>query len=218
MGENNRSGARVNQWTRRAKPATRSPMFRRTYDWMMERATHKGALWALALVSFIESSVFPIPPDIMLIPMVIADRTRAWLIAGVCTAASVLGGLAGYAIGYFFWEGVGEPVLDFYGKMEKFEAFRAWFTEYGFLTVFGAGLTPFPYKVITIASGVVGLNLIAFIAASILARGLRFFLVAGLLYFFGPPIRDFIEKRFALVTVALFLLIAAALLTVRFVL
>ena len=170
-------------------------------------AERPRALWALAGVSFIESSFFPIPPDVMLIPMVLAKRARAWLFAGWATIASVLGGALGYAIGYFLYDSIGAALLRFYGYGEKFALFTSWYNEWGVWIVLFAGLTPFPYKVITIASGVTGLNFPVFMLASILARGLRFFIVAGLLYWFGPPIRAFIEKRFGLVVTAFFVLL-----------
>jgi membrane protein YqaA with SNARE-associated domain len=183
-------------------------MLRRLYDWTMGLARHRHAGWALAFVSFVESSVFPIPPDVILVPMVIAERARAWLYAAIATASSVLGGIAGYAIGYFLFEALGQPLLDFYGYGEKFADFAAQYNEYGAWVVFIAGVTPFPYKVITIASGVTALNPVVFIFASIIARGLRFFIVAGLLYWFGPPIRDFVETYLGLVaTVFVILLI-----------
>ena len=173
-------------------------MLRPLYDWTMRLAAHRHATRALAVVSFVESSIFPIPPDVMLIPMVLADRRRAWWIATVCTIASVLGGLAGYAIGYFLWELIGEPIMIFYGYAEKFLSFQDRYNEYGGWIVFIAGVTPFPYKVITIASGVTQLSLPVFMACSVVARGLRFFVVAGLLYWFGPPIKEFIERRLGL--------------------
>lgn len=174
----------------------------------MRLAAHRHAQWALAGVSFIESSVFPIPPDVMLIPMVLAQRAKAWLIALNCTVASVLGGLAGYAIGYLAFETVGRPVLAFYGYEDPFAAFQERFNAWGFWWVAFAGLTPFPFKVITITSGVTGLDLVTFAIASAVSRGLRFFAVAALLWKFGPPIRDFIERRLNLLfTVFMALLI-----------
>ena len=174
-------------------------MLRRLYDWTMDLASRPHAVWALAAVAFIESSVFPIPPDVLLIPMILAARDRAWRYAAICTIASVLGGMLGYAIGAGLYEGVGRPILDFYGYSAKFSDFTARYNEYGGWIVFIAGVTPFPYKVITIASGVTDLDLFTFTGASVLARGLRFFLVAALLYWMGPPIRDFIEKRHGIV-------------------
>ncbi len=174
-------------------------MLRRLYDWTMALASGPRAPAALGTVSFAESSFFPIPPDILLIPMVIARRDRAFTYAAICTITSVVGGFFGYLIGAFLFTQIAEPILEFYGYLEKFESFRANFNAYGPWIVFIAGLTPFPYKVITIASGATGLSLPVFMAASLVSRGLRFFAVAGLLYLFGPPIRDFIEKRLGLV-------------------
>ena len=174
-------------------------MLRPLYDWTLALAGHRHALWALAAISFIESSIFPIPPDALLIPMVLAAPTRAWKIALVCTVSSVLGGMAGYGIGMFLFEEVGRPLLEFYGYGPKFAEFKATYNEWGAWAVFIAGVTPFPYKVITILSGVTALDPTVFSIASVLARGLRFFLVAALLWKFGPPIRDFIEARLGLV-------------------
>ncbi len=191
-------------------------MLRKTYDWMMRMAEHPRAMWALGAVSFAESSFFPIPPDVMLIPMVLAERSKAWRIAMWATITSVLGGVAGYAIGYFFFEWLGKPLLAFYGYDDRFAQFASWYNDYGAWIVLFAGLTPFPYKVITIASGVTGLAFPVFLLASVLARGGRFFLVSGLLYLFGPPIRDFIEARLGLVATAFFLLLFGGFLAVKY--
>jgi membrane protein YqaA with SNARE-associated domain len=161
-------------------------------------ARHPQALWALAIVAFIESSFFPIPPDILMIPMIIARPNRAFLIAGVALIASVLGGLLGYAIGAFAYEALGQPILAALGKADAMAEFSTRFNDFGFWAVLGAGITPFPYKVITIMSGWTGMPLGVFIFTSILARGLRFFIVAGLLWQFGAPVRDFIERRLGL--------------------
>ncbi len=189
-------------------------MLRRTYDRVMALAAHRHALGWLAAVSFVESSVFPIPPDVMLIPMVLAERRRALVIAAVCTAASVLGGLAGYAIGFALWEAVGEPLIAFYGYHQQMAEFTARYDEWGAWLVFTFGLTPFPYKVITIASGVARLDLAAFVVASVLARGLRFFFVAGLLYFFGEPIRAFIERHLGALSVVFVVMLFAGFLAI----
>lgn len=193
-------------------------MLQRLYDWTMRLAAHPHALWALAMISFIESSVFPIPPDVLLIPMVLAARERAWVIAGVCTIASVLGGMAGYGIGYFLFVEIGQPVLEFYGYIDKFEEFQARYNEWGAWIVAGAGFTPFPYKVITITSGVTQLDFWVFNIASVLSRGARFFLVAGLLWYFGPPIRVFIEKNLGLLTVVFFALLFGGFLAAKYLL
>lgn len=173
-------------------------MLKRLYDWTLSLAESPYALWALAVVAFAESSVFPIPPDILMIPMIIALPHRAFLIAGIALVASVLGGAFGYFIGWGLYETVGLPVLEFYGKTGKFEEFAATYNDYGAWAVLIAGVTPFPYKVITILSGSTGLNFGVFMVASVIARGLRFFVVAALLWKFGAPIRDFIEKRLGL--------------------
>ncbi len=183
-------------------------MIKGLYDWTLRLAQSPHALWALAIVSFAESSVFPIPPDILMIPMILAAPSRAFLIAGVCLVSSVLGGLFGYYIGYGLFETVGRPVLEFYGKEAYFDEFATRYNEWGAWAVLIAGITPFPYKVITILSGTTGLSLPVFIVASIIARGLRFFIVATLLWKYGAPIRDFIEKRLGL----MFTLFVAALL------
>ncbi|MFZ3584104.1 YqaA family protein [Loktanella sp. DJP18] len=174
-------------------------MIRRLYDWTMPLSRTPQALWALAFVSFVESSVFPIPPDVLMIPMIIARPRRALLIAGVATVASVLGALLGYYIGAALFESVGRPVLDFYGKGADFDTFAVTYNDWGAWAVLVAGITPFPFKVITIASGATGLSLPVFILASIIARAFRFFLVAALLWRFGAPIQDFIERRLGLV-------------------
>ncbi|MEM8823110.1 MAG: YqaA family protein [Pseudomonadota bacterium] len=173
-------------------------MIRALYDWTLALASHPRAVWALALVSFAESSVFPIPPDLMLIPMILATPHRAFFLAFVCTAASVAGAVAGYGMGYFAFEAVGAPVLEALGKGEAVAAFADRYNQYGAWIVLVAGVTPFPFKVVTVLSGFSAMSLPVFIFTSILARGLRFFIVAGLLWQFGPPIRGFIEQRLGL--------------------
>ncbi len=193
-------------------------MLRRLYDRTLELAGHRHASGWLAGVSFVESSLFPIPPDVMLVPMVLADRARAWRNAFICTIASVLGGLAGYAIGVFLFEQVGLPMLEFYGHAPKFDEFRATYGEWGAWAVFIAGLTPFPYKVITILSGAAGLDILVFTIASVLARGMRFYVVTGLLWYFGEPIREFIERRLGLLFTIGCILLVGGFVLVKFVL
>ena len=192
-------------------------MLRRLYDWTMELGERPGAMWALAAVAFVESSIFPIPPDVLLIPMVLAARAKWWRMAALCTAASVLGGLAGYAIGAFLFDAVGRPVLEFYGQTGSFEAFRESYNQWGAWIVGGAGLTPFPYKVITIASGATGLDLGIFMAASVASRGLRFFLEAWLLWYIGPPVRHFVEKNLGLAFTAFLAALLGGFVVVRYV-
>ena len=190
-------------------------MIKRLYDWTISLAEHPRALWALAVVAFVESSFFPIPPDVIMIPMIIARPNRAFVIAGVALVASVLGGLAGYAIGAFAYETLGQPILTALGKGDAMAAFADRFNDQGFWAVLVAGVTPFPYKVITIMSGWTGMPLGVFITTSILARGLRFFIVAGLLWKFGAPIRDFIEERLGLMFTLFVLLLIGGFYAVR---
>ncbi|WP_084860430.1 YqaA family protein [Salibaculum halophilum] len=191
-------------------------MIRRLYDWTMSMADHPRALWVLALVSFVESSVFPIPPDVLMIPMILAAPRRAWLVAGVCLVSSVLGGMLGYAIGAFAYDSVGRPILEALGKTESMAAFNQRFNDVGFWAVLVAGLTPFPYKVITIMSGWTAMPLGTFVVTSILARGLRFFIVAALLWKFGAPIRDFIERRLGLMFLLFCLVLIGGFYVVRY--
>jgi membrane protein YqaA with SNARE-associated domain len=192
-------------------------MLRGIYDWTMRMATSEKAPWALAVVSFAESSFFPIPPDVMLIPMVLSNRQKAWWYATIATIASVVGGLLGYTIGYYLYDAVGLPILRFYGREHALDSFITFVQEYGVPAVIIKGMTPIPYKVVTIAAGVGKMNLLAFIGASIIARSMRFYLVAGLLYFFGEPIRSFIEGRLALVTTAFLVLLVGGFVAVRYI-
>ncbi|MAQ44944.1 MAG: cytochrome B [Confluentimicrobium sp.] len=191
-------------------------MFRPLYDWTLAQAGHRHALWVLAAVSFIESSAFPIPPDVLMIPMIIARRDRAFLIAAVATVASVLGGLLGYGIGMFAFDAVGQPILASLGKADAMAEFATRFNDHGFWAVLIAGLTPFPYKVITIMSGVTAMPLATFVVTSVVARALRFFIVAALLWKFGPPVRDFIERRLGLMITLFLAILIAGFVAVRF--
>jgi membrane protein YqaA with SNARE-associated domain len=182
----------------------------------MNLAHHRHAAWALFAVSFAESSFFPIPPDAMLIPMVLADRRKAWFYAGICTLASVLGALLGYWIGHALYATVGKEIIAFYGLQARIQAFIDGFNKWGLWIILIKGLTPIPYKLVTIASGIAGFALVPFILASIVTRGFRFFLVAGLLYRFGAPIRDFIERRLTLVTTAFILLVVAGFVVLKY--
>ena len=175
-------------------------MLQRLYARILEIAAGPNALAALLVVSFAESSFFPIPPDILLIPMIMARPHQAFRLAALCTLASVAGGLLGYAIGYFLFDAIGRPVLEFYNAMGSYEALKAGFAEWGVWIIIIKGMTPIPYKLITIASGVAQFDLIAFIGASIISRSVRFFLVAALLWYFGDAARQFIERRLTLVT------------------
>lgn len=191
-------------------------MLRKLYDYTMSLAATRHAEKGLAGVSFIESSLFPIPPDVLLIPMVLAKRAKWLRYAFVCTLASVAGALLGYLIGAILYETVGAPILRFYGQEDKFQEIAAWYNRWGGWGVFFAAITPFPYKVLTIFSGATGLNLTLFVLVSIVGRGLRFFLVAGLLYWFGPPIRTFIEKNLGLLFTLFMILLIGGFVAVRY--
>ena len=174
------------------------------------------ALWIMAAVSFAESSLFPITPLVMLAPMVLARPDRAWLIAGVCTLASTLGGVLGWWIGSTLYQEVGLPVLEFYGKADRFDEAAVMFRENGFVAVFLAAFTPFPYKVITIASGVAELSLFTLVTASLVGRGLQFFLVAGVLWYAGEPAKALIDRYFGLLATAAGVLLVGGFVAVRF--
>ena len=189
---------------------------KKLYDWMMRQAAGPRAPHALAVVSFAESSFFPIPPDVMLIPMILANRAKAWWYATLATIASVLGGLAGYAIGYFLFQAIGEKILAFYGHAGSLDQVFAWFKDWGVWILLAKGWTPFPYKVLTILAGAAQMSLGPFIVASIIARAMRFFLVAGLLYYFGDPIREFIEKRLTLVTTVFVVALVGGFVAIRY--
>ncbi len=183
-------------------------LFRKLYDWTLEKSKDPKAPWFLAIISFSESSFFPIPPDIILIPMVIAKRAKAWFFAFICTISSVLGGVAGYLIGYFFYLTIGEFIIELYSYQSEYSDFQSKYEgEIWLWFIFFAGLTPFPFKIITIASGAFKINVISFIAIALVSRGLRFYLVATLLKFFGNYIKAYIDKYFNLFTFVFFILL-----------
>jgi len=191
-------------------------LLKRTYDWMMGLAAREHAIWVLAAISFIESSFFPIPPDVLLIPMVLAAPTRAWWIAAVCTVSSVIGGFLGYAIGYYLFESVGRTVLEFYHAMDKYDAVKETFDRWGTWFIILKGMTPIPYKIVTIFAGTVQFDLLQFTFSSLISRALRFFMLAALLWYFGAPIREFIDRRLTLVTSVFCGLLIGGFLVVRY--
>ncbi|RZJ43788.1 MAG: DedA family protein [Brevundimonas sp.] len=190
-------------------------MLRKLYDWVFSLARSKHATKSLAIVSFAESSFFPIPPDVMLAPMVLARPDRAWFYATVCTLASVLGGLLGYAIGYFL-EPVGLSILAFLGKADTFETSKALFQQHGAWVILIKGLTPIPFKLITISAGIFQFNLALFIALCVITRGARFFAVAFVLKTWGPVVLAMVEKRLALWTVIGLAVLIGAFVAVKF--
>ncbi len=184
-------------------------MFRSLYDWTLRLAGHRHALRYMAGVSFTESSFFPIPPDVMLVPMILARRDEAYKIATICTVASVLGGILGYAIGYFLYESVGLWLINLYGAHEATQELRAWYDEWGAAVILIKGLTPIPFKIITIASGVLEYNFPLFVLLAAVTRGARFFLIAWLLKRYGAPMQEFIERRLNLIGFVVLLLLVA---------
>lgn len=191
-------------------------MLRKLYDWVFSLARHRHASRSLAVVSFAESSFFPIPPDVMLAPMVLAKPERAYFYATVCTIASVLGGLLGYAIGMFL-EPVGMAILSSLGKADTFEASKALFQEHGAWVILIKGLTPIPYKLITISAGIFQFSLILFIVLSVITRAGRFFLVAFVLKRWGPPMLKVVERRLALFTILGVIVLVGGLVAVKFI-
>ena len=190
-------------------------MLRKLYDWTLRLAEHRRADWALAGISFAESSFFPIPPDVLLLPMVLANRARAWMLALNCTLSSVAGALFGYAIGYYFFALIGQPVIDFYHAGPAFDRFKTVYESWGAWVVLAAAISFLPFKVATIASGVTGLSLIPFVFASLVGRGTRFFMVAALAYFVGPTVRDWIDRYFNILSIAFIALLVLGFLAIQ---
>lgn len=191
-------------------------ILRRTYDAVMRAARGPRAVPILAGVSFAESSFFPIPPDVMLIPMMLARPDRLWRLAGICTIASVLGGLLGYAIGYFLFETVGQWVIATYGLAGELDRFKAAYDQWGFWIIMAKGLTPIPFKLVTIASGVARFDLVQFVLACVATRAFRFFLEATLIRLFGAPIQNFIEKYLTWVTLGALVVIVLGFAAIKF--
>jgi membrane protein YqaA with SNARE-associated domain len=183
---------------------------------MLEVAAGPHAMWALIAVSFAESSFFPIPGDVLMIPMMLAAPRKAWRIAAIATISSVLGGLLGYAIGYWGFNVIGRPILEFYHAMHRYDALKAGFDQWGAWIIIIKGLTPIPYKLVTIAAGVTHFDLMTFVAASIISRSIRFFFLAALLWWFGPAVREFIEKRLMLVTTGFAVCLVGGFLVIRY--
>jgi len=186
------------------------------YSRTLALAASRHAMWTMAAISFAESSFLPLPPDFLLIPMTLAQPRRVWSIATVCTVAAVLGGFVGSASGCFLVEAVGRPPLHFYHAMDKYEALKGGFAQWGAWIIILKGLTPIPFKLVTITSGVAKFDLVAFALTSLVSRSLRFFLLAALLWRFGEPVRDFIERRLMLVTSAVAAALVGGFLVLRY--
>ncbi|MCX6934938.1 MAG: DedA family protein [Verrucomicrobia bacterium] len=198
------------------EPATHTNPIRKMYAWTLHWSGTPYALPALVIISFLESSIFPIPPDVLLIPMVLARPSRAWTYAVACTGASVVGGWAGYAIGHYLYNSVGAPVIAFYHLQSQFETFRNIFNTYGAWIVLIKGMTPVPYKLITITAGATGMNWVTFSIASIISRFMRFFLEAELLRRFGPAIRPKIDRYLEAILGVLLLLLIGGFFLLKF--
>jgi len=190
-------------------------IIRKLYDWTLNKARHPKAPLFLALIAFTESSFFPIPPDVVLIPMIIAKRIKAWVYAFICTISSVIGGVAGYCIGYFFFNSIGTLIVEYYALSNQFNSFELYYNQYGMWIVLGAGFTPFPFKFITIASGLFNLNIFLFIGVAIIARGLRFYLLALLLIIFGETIKHLIDKYFNSLATLFFILLVGSIVLLK---
>ena len=190
-------------------------MIRSLYFWTLRLAEHERAVWALACLAFAESSFFPIPPDALLIPMIIANPKKAWLFASVATTFSVFGGLLGYVIGAVAFEQIGRPILDTLGKAEAVMEYSKRFNDFGFWTILTAGITPFPFKVITIMSGATNMPLGIFLSTALLARGFRFFMIAFLLNLYGESTKYFIERYLNWVFLAAILLVFCSIVIMR---
>lgn len=189
---------------------------RRLKEWVESYADKPYAEWALFAIAFMESSFFPIPPDVLLIAMAVIVPKKAFRYALVCSVGSVLGGVFGYYIGYFFYETIGAPIIAFYGAGGHYENVKQLYSEHAFWSILAAGFTPIPYKVFTIAAGAFEVSLTTLIVASIIGRSGRFFLVGGLFYFFGAPIKKFIDKYFEILTIAFLVLFVAGFVVIRF--
>lgn len=184
-------------------------MLRRLYDWTLAKAASRAAPYWLFVIAFVESAFFPIPPDALLLPMCFARRAKSFAFAAICTVGSTLGGVFGYAIGFFFFAAVGQPLIDLYGGAAAMDELRLLYQEQGVMVVAFGAFTPFPFKVVTVASGALAMDLGAFVIACLLARGGRFLIEAALIWRFGEPIREFVEKRLALVSFVAFVALAA---------
>jgi len=192
-------------------------LLRKTYDWILHWSATKHALPALAILSFAESSFFPIPPDVLLIAMAVAVPLKAFRFAAVCSVASVLGGMFGYLLGWQFMDLVGTRIVEFYHFQEQFAKIGSWYEEYNAWAVAVAGFTPLPYKVFTLAAGAFETNFPIFVLASLVSRSARFFIVAGLIYKYGAPIKIFIEKYFNILSIVFIVLLFAGFVLVKYI-
>ncbi len=190
-------------------------MLRRLYEWVLHWAETPYGSWALVILAFSESSFFPIPPDVLLIALAVSIPAKSFRYAGICSLSSVLGGILGYILGFEFMEVAGRPILEFYGVTDKYEYIRTLYNQYDVWAVGIAGFTPIPYKVFTIAAGACQINFPIFILVSLLSRSARFFLVGGLIYFFGPSIKSFIDRYLNLISIAFVILLVLGFIAIK---
>lgn len=200
----------------RSRHPVRLKFLRRLYDWTVGWAERPGGAWALFVIAFVESSFFPIPPDVLLIALCVGSLTRWWRFAAICSVGSVLGGVAGYAIGLWGYEALGRPIVEFYRGQEVMAKIKRWYDEYGFWGNLAAAITPIPYKVFTIASGVFEFSFAKFFLASVIGRPFRFFAVAALLRVFGPQIQALIEKYFDLLAIVFTVLLIGSFILLKY--
>ncbi len=192
-------------------------MLRPLYNRILQLSARKDAVWWMAAVSFAESSFFPLPPDVMLVPMCLSEPKKLWRYTNICALASLIGGMFGYAVGYYLFESIGRLIIDFYNAQDSFQRFQDMFAEFGPWFLILKGVTPIPYKLLTITAGFAHLDLTVFVLCSIVARFSRFYMIAILLHFYGPQVRDIIEKRLMLVTTVLLVIVIGGLLSFKFV-
>jgi membrane protein YqaA with SNARE-associated domain len=192
-------------------------IIKKMYDWVLHWAETPYAVPALFLLSFSESSFFPVPPDVLLIALAISIPKKSFRYAAICSVASVLGGILGYYIGVYGYEAVGKPIVDFYHGQETMDKVKMWYEQYGFWGILIAAITPIPYKVFTIASGMFKFDFLSFLSASIIGRSFRFFVVAGLIWKFGPTIKDFIDKYFNLLCSIFIILLGGGFILMKYV-
>ncbi len=188
---------------------------RRLYDVCMEWISGKYGVWALFFIAFIESSFFPLPPDVFLIAMCVALPAMSFRYAAICSVGSVLGGALGYGLGFWFMDGIGMTIIDWYGLSDKYGMVQQYFKDYDVWIVGTAGFTPIPYKLFTITAGFVHSNFVTFMIVSFVARSARFFLVAGLIWKFGPQIKKFIDRYFNILSIAFVVLLVAGFLLIK---
>ncbi|MDQ0468218.1 YqaA family protein [Labrys wisconsinensis] len=191
-------------------------MLRRFYDWLIRISDKPYAVWVLGAMSFAESSIFPVPPDPLLLAMTVAHPKRAWLYALVCTVTSVTGGMVGYLIGMWFYDSIGHWIVVTFGGGDSVEKFRAFYAEWGSMAILVKGLTPIPYKIVTILSGFSGYDFFWFVVLSLITRGARFFIEAGILNYFGDDARHFIERNLTAVAVVFVVTLVGGFLVLRY--